>query len=81
MKTLKEAMQAGNPAGELAQKAAELHRQWLSFYWGSYDKVSHAGLVRMYVTDERFKQYYDKNNPGTTEFLRDAVLIYTGMTE
>jgi DNA-binding transcriptional MerR regulator len=81
MKTLQEAMQTGNPAGELAQKAAELHRQWLSFYWGSYNKEAHADLVRMYVTDERFKQYYDKNQPGTAEFLRDAVLHYTGMTE
>lgn len=38
-------------------------------------------FVRMYVCDERFKQYYDKNQPGTTEFLKNAVLIYTGMTE
>jgi len=81
MKTLQEAMQTGDPAGDLAQKAADLHRQWLSFYWGNYSKEAHAGLVRMYVTDERFKQYYDKNQPGTAEFLRDAVLIYTGMTE
>jgi hypothetical protein len=35
----------------------------------------------MYVADERFKQYYDKNQPGTAEFLRDAVLHYTGMKE
>lgn len=81
MKTLQDAMQTGNPAGELAQKAADLHRQWLSFYWGSYNKEAHAGLVRMYVTDERFKQYYDKNQPGTAEFLRDAVLKYTDMPE
>jgi DNA-binding transcriptional MerR regulator len=81
MKTLKAAMQTSNPAGELGQKAADLHHQWLSFYWGSYNKKAHAGLVRMYVSDERFKQYYDKNQPGTAEFLKNAVLIYTGMTE
>jgi DNA-binding transcriptional MerR regulator len=82
IKTLQEAMKSGDPAGELAQKAADLHRQWLSFYWGSYSKEAHAGLVRMYVTDERFKQYYDdKNQPGTAEFLREAVLLYTGMAE
>jgi DNA-binding transcriptional MerR regulator len=81
MKTLQEAMQTSDPAGDLAQKTADLHRQWLSFYWGNYSKEAHAGLVRMYVTDERFKQYYDKNQPGTAEFLKNAVLIYTGMTE
>jgi DNA-binding transcriptional MerR regulator len=76
--TLAEAFTTGNPAGELAQRAAELHRQWLSFYWDSYSKEAHAGLARMYVEDERFKAYYDSNQPGTAEFLHDAVLIYTG---
>ena len=81
MRTLQAAMQTDDPAGELAQKAAKLHRQWLSFYWGAYNKEAHAGLVQIYVTDERFKQYYDKNQPGTAEFLRDAVLKYISMSE
>lgn len=72
-------MQTGDPAGPLAQKAADLHRQWLSFYWDNYTKEAHAGVAQMYVDDERFKAYYDRNQPGTAEFLRDAVLIYTGM--
>jgi len=33
----------------------------------------------MYVDDERFRAYYDKNKPGTAEFLRDAILVYTGI--
>jgi hypothetical protein len=33
----------------------------------------------MYVDDERFRAYYDKEQPGCAEFLRDAVWIYTGM--
>lgn len=77
--TLSEAFKTGNPEGELAQKAADLHRQWLSFYWDSYSKEAHAGIAQMYVDDERFKANYDKDQPGTAEFLRDAILIYTGM--
>lgn len=77
--TLKEAFKTGNPASELAQKAADLHRQWLSFYWDKYSKEAHAGLAQMYVDDERFTAYYDKEQPGTAAFLRDAVLIYTGI--
>ncbi|HHU73523.1 MAG TPA: MerR family transcriptional regulator [Clostridiales bacterium] len=77
--TLEQAYQTGDPAGELAQKAADLHRQWLSFTWNSYSKEAHAGLAQMYVDDERFTAYYDKNQPGCAKFLRDAVLIYTGM--
>lgn len=79
--TLAAAFQTGDPAGELAQKAAELHKRWLTFYWSEYTKEAHAGVARMYVDDERFKAYYDAKQPGTAEFLRDAVLIYTGMKE
>lgn len=77
--TLAEAFKTGDPAGELAQKAADLHKQWLTYYWSEYSKEAHAGLAQMYVDDERFTAYYDKEQSGTAEFLRDAVHIYTGM--
>ena len=78
--TLKAAMATNDPAGELGQKAADLHRQWLNFTWNHYDKEAHAGLARMYVDDPRFTAYYDDQvQPWAAEFLRDAVLIYTGM--
>lgn len=75
---LAEGMQTGDPSGIPAQKAAELHKQWLTYYWDQYSKEAHAGLANMYVADERFKAYYDDAQPGTAEFLRDAILIYTG---
>lgn len=74
---LKAAMETGDPAGELAQKTADLHRQWISYYWDQYSKEAHAGLAEMYVADERFSAYYDKIQPGASVFLRDAILIYT----
>jgi DNA-binding transcriptional MerR regulator len=76
--TLKEAMATGDPGGETAQKAADLHRQWITLAWGTYNKEAHAGVAQMYVCDERFKAYYDKEQPGMAEFLKDAILIYTG---
>lgn len=78
--TLRAAMATKDPGGELGQKAADLHRQWLSFTWPDYSKEAHAGLAQMYVDDPRFIAYYDGQvQPGAAEFLRDAVLIYTGM--
>ncbi len=77
--TLAAAFKTGNPAGELAQKAANLHKQWLTFYWTEYSKEAHAGLAQMYVDDERFTAHYDSEQPGTAVFLRDAIHIYTGM--
>ncbi|OPZ87493.1 MAG: HTH-type transcriptional activator mta [Firmicutes bacterium ADurb.Bin419] len=79
LSTLKEAYKTGDPSSELAQKAADLHRQWLCYFWNSYSKEAHAGVAQMYVDDERFTAYYDKVQPGTAQFLRDAILIYTGM--
>ncbi|QAT40486.1 MerR family transcriptional regulator [Clostridium sp. JN-9] len=81
LETLKSAFATGDPAGELAQEAADLHKQWLCYTWPSYSKEAHAGLAQMYVDDARFTAYYDKEQPGTAAFLRDAILIYTGMNK
>jgi len=75
-KTLKEAFEQGDPAGESAQKACELHKRWLCFYWDGYSKEAHLGVTQMYVDDPRFTAYYDKIAPGCATFLRDAVAIY-----
>jgi len=77
--TLAEAYKTGNPAGSLAQKAADLHKQWITMCWGHYDKAAHMVLAQMYVDDERFRAYYDREQPGMAAFLRDAIKIYTGM--
>lgn len=76
---LAKAMKNGNPADQAAQRAADLHRQWLGYFWTSYFKEAHAGLVRMYVDDPRFAENYDSRlGKGGAKMLRDAVLIYTG---
>lgn len=74
--TLKAAFDTGDPAGELAQNACDLHRQMLWIFYPKYSKEYHKGLGEMYVADERFRVNYDKLAPGCTEFLRDAINIY-----
>jgi len=73
---LKAAFETGNPAGELAQAACDLHRQWLCVFYPDYNKEYHKGLGDMYVADERFKANYDKIAPGCAEFFREAIRIY-----
>ena len=68
-----------DPSTEEAQELAAMHKEWLSFTWPNYSPEAHAGLVEMYVADERFKSYYDKHVENGAEFLKEAVLIYTGM--
>lgn len=77
LEMLAEAVKTGDPSGPLGQKAADLHKQWISLCWGHYNKEAHANLAQMYVDDERFTAYYDKVQPGAAVFLRDAVKIYT----
>lgn len=76
--TLKAALAVGNPAGETAQRACALHKEWLCMFWaeGMYSKEAHKLLADGYVADERFKAYYDKIADGCAEFLRDAIHIY-----
>lgn len=76
---LEKAYETGDPASDLAQELAAKHKEWLMYSWSDYSKEAHAGLAEMYVADERFTAYYDKNVKGGTEFLRDAILIYLGM--
>ncbi|WP_217569201.1 MerR family transcriptional regulator [Streptomyces sp. GbtcB7] len=67
-------MEAGEPAtGERAMDMAEEHRQHIGkwFYDCSYEL--HGCLGVMYVSDERFKAYYDSMRPGLAEHLRDAI--------
>ena len=74
IEALDQAVNTVLPTSEKAQHIAQMHKQWLSYAWGYYNKEAHAGLVQMYVEDERFKSYYDVNGPGRAELLRDAVL-------
>jgi len=75
---LQAALATGDPASALAQQACDLHRQWLSVYYPRYSPAYHRGLAEMYVTDARFRAYYDQIAPGCAEFLHDAIQIYCG---
>lgn len=75
---LKKAYATGDPGSKEAQELAAKHKEWLSYTWPKYSPEAHAGLADMYVADERFTAYYDKEVKGGTKFLRDAIFIYTG---
>lgn len=72
----KAVLEGKDPAGETGREIFEMHKKWLNFTWNKYTTEAHAGVVKMYVSDERFTAYYDKNIKGCTQFLRDAVLSH-----
>lgn len=77
---LKLAVATNNPASDEAQKACELHKEWLCCYWqdGMYSKEAHLDLAEMYVADERFEAYYEKIAPGCAAFLKASLEVYCG---
>lgn len=74
---LKKAFETGDASNELSQEVARLHHKWLSYTWNTYSKEAHAALAEMYIADERFTSYYDKEQPGLAKFLRDSIVFYT----
>ncbi len=76
--TLRAALLEKDPAGELAQKACALHKEWLLLFWPreSYTGKAHRALAQGYLDDARFTAYYEQIAPGSALFLRDALEIY-----
>ena len=70
-------MEVKDPGSREAQEVAALHKEWISLYWPTYTKEAHRGLAQMYVEDDRFRAYYDKEKEGAAEFLRDIINIFT----
>ena len=71
---LKEAVRGGvSPESEEAGRIVTLHKEWLGMTWKKYTEEAHKAVANMYITDERFKLYYDREVPGCAEFLEKAV--------
>ncbi|NUP16645.1 MAG: MerR family transcriptional regulator [Streptomyces sp.] len=61
------------PAGEAAMDLAEEHRQHVSRWYFEVSYEMHTCFAEMYVSDERFKAYYDSMRPGLAEHLKGAI--------
>ncbi|WP_330459078.1 MerR family transcriptional regulator [Streptomyces sp. NBC_00820] len=67
-------MAGGEPAvGEAAMDMAEEHRLHISRWFYACPHAMHRCLGDMYVSDERFKAFYDSMRPGLAEHLREAI--------
>lgn len=74
LKSLAEAVKAGeSPKGECGRRIVALHKEWLGMTLKKYTAETHKGIANMYIADERFKNYYDKETPGCADFLQRAV--------
>lgn len=67
-----------DPTGAEGKRISELHRRWLGYTLPNCTPQIQRGLAGMYVEDERFTAYYDREIPGCAQFLRDAVAAHSG---
>lgn len=71
---LAEAVRTGaDPHGETGKQIYNLHRRWLSYSLADCTPEMHQSIASMYVADERFTAYYDRQTPGCAKFLCEAV--------
>ena len=63
---------------EAAKTIVELHKEWLCMTWKQYSAEAHKGVAMMYVADERFTKYYDRNVQGCAKLLCEAVQYWAG---
>ena len=62
-----------SPESETGRSVASLHKEWLGYSWKDYTEQKDKGVVSLYVQDERFKKYYDREQDGCADFLLAAV--------
>ncbi|MEU0968016.1 MerR family transcriptional regulator [Streptomyces sp. NPDC005917] len=65
--------EAEPPTGVQAMDMAEEHRQHISTWFYDCPYEMHRGLAGMYMSDERFKAFYDSMAPGMAEHLKEAI--------
>ncbi|MEW1795655.1 MerR family transcriptional regulator [Streptomyces niveus] len=67
-------MEAGEPpTGERAVAMAEEHRRHITKWFYDCTPEIHRGLGDLYVSDERFREFYDSMRPGLAEHVRAAI--------
>ncbi len=76
---LLKAMDQSDITCEEAKQAVMYHKEWLMIYWKEYSVIAHRGLGDMYISDERFKSFYDTTRVGAAQFLRDAIYHHTSV--
>lgn len=71
---LKEGILAGiKPEDMAAKQIVILHKEWLGMTWKQYTEEAHKAIAAAYISDERFKLYYDKEVSGCAELLERAI--------
>lgn len=67
-----------SPDSDEAGRIVMLHKEWLGMTWKKYTQEAHRAMANLYISDERFKLYYDREVPGCAELLQKAIEYHVG---
>lgn len=71
---LKEGVLSGIiPESKEAKEIVLLHKEWLGMTWKKYTKEAHKAIAATYISNKRFRMYYDKEVEGCANLLEQAV--------
>ena len=63
-----------NPQSEKAQEAVAAHRAAISKWFYDCSFEMQKNLAVLYISDERFKKYYDDRVRGLAQYVHDAII-------
>ena len=61
-----------------AVAVAEAHRRHIEHWFYDCSPEAHVGLGELYVTDQRFAEYWNEREAGLAEFVRAAIVANAG---
>lgn len=64
-----------NPESIHVQQAIELHFKHMNLFY-EVSKERYLGLGKLYITDERFTETYEKYRPGLAHFIQQAIQVF-----
>lgn len=76
-KNLEDLIKTKNIHSESAKTVFEKHKEWLLYTWATYSREAHIGLAEIYLTDERFINYYNEQvGIDATYWLTESIKKY-----
>lgn len=75
------AMAFGNRVGinsSSVQQIVAAHRKAISKWFYDCSPEMQKNLAKLYISDERFKAYYDSRARGLAQYVHDAIMIQSG---
>jgi DNA-binding transcriptional MerR regulator len=64
-----------DPSDKKVQELVAKHYAFINAFYTPTREI-YLGLADLYVSDERFKQNYDKHKEGLAEFMRKAMMVF-----